>query len=106
LKLDLKKNQDKENVRREFLRVNTENEIIDLNVGGTSLSVSLDDLTKFEGSKLADMFSGDIYAINKDQNGKIFISRDSKFFGYVLNYIRSNGVFSPIDVEKSEKKLF
>lgn len=78
---------------------NNPNEIVNLNIGGTTVSASKKILTKFQGSLLSDMFSEDISILNKDENGKIFIDRNPKIFNYVLDYIRSDRKFSPEDLD-------
>ncbi|CAF0897507.1 unnamed protein product [Rotaria sp. Silwood1] len=72
----------------------TENDImfpnvIDLNVGGFYYTTSLSTLRKYEDSMLAVMFSGR-YSLVRDKTGRIFIDRDGRFFGHILNYIRCN----------------
>ncbi|CAF1196217.1 unnamed protein product [Rotaria sordida] len=63
--------------------------VIDLNVGGFYYTTSLSTLRKYEDSMLAVMFSGR-YNLVRDKTGRIFIDRDGRFFGHILNYIRCN----------------
>ncbi|CAF1465456.1 unnamed protein product [Rotaria magnacalcarata] len=63
--------------------------VIDLNVGGLHYTTSLSTLRKYEDSMLAVMFSGR-YNLVRDKTERIFIDRDGRSFGHILNYIRSN----------------
>lgn len=45
------------------------------------------------------MFSGDTTVLDKDEDGKIFLDREPKFFKFILSYIRSDGEFSQDDLE-------
>jgi len=70
--------------------------IIELNVGGTHFTTSLDTLTKYPNSMLAAMFSGR-HSIARDSKGHYFIDRDGKYFRYVLNFLRDSEVRIPPD---------
>lgn len=60
---------------------------IKLDVGGVLITTSLESLTKYKSSKLAQMFSGE-FILNYDKDEKIFIDRDGKYFQHILNCIR------------------
>jgi hypothetical protein len=65
-----------------------EEEIIDLDVGGTEkITTTKRTLCKFEGSVLEAMFSGR-HELPKHR-GKIFIDRDGQAFLDVVSYLRS-----------------
>jgi len=65
--------------------------VIDLNVGGFHYTTSLSTLCKYKDSILAVMFSGR-YNLVRDKIGHIFIDRDGRYFGHILNYIRCNQI--------------
>jgi len=92
--------QQKEEMVSKFL---IDDDIIELNVGGTVFTTYLQTLTKIPESMLAAMFSGR-FPLNKDSTGRIFIDRDPRIFRYILTYLRSGELIYPANV--SEKKLF
>lgn len=61
--------------------------MVELNVGGTHYTTSLDTLTKYEGTMLASLFSGR-FTVVQDQAGRYFIDADGEHFKYILNYLR------------------
>lgn len=61
--------------------------IVHLNVGGHFFTTRLSTLLKDKDSMLAAMFSGR-FKLEVDDQGRYFIDRDGKYFGYVLNYLR------------------
>jgi hypothetical protein len=68
-------------------------EIVRLNVGGTRYEVSRNTLMRFEGSMLASLISGKWKEGEGDE--EIFIDRDGRRFGYILEYLRSDRVHLP-----------
>jgi len=91
--------QQKEEMVSKFL---IDDDIIELNVGGTVFTTYLQTLTKIPESMLAAMFSGR-FPLNKDSTGRIFIDRDPRIFRYILTYLRSGELIYPANV--SEKKI-
>jgi len=69
-------------------------ETIMLNVGGTIFSTSLTTLTSQKGSLFDSMFSS-AFESKKESDGSIFIDRNPKHFGYILDYLR--GSFPPVE---------
>eukprot|EP00871_Galdieria_phlegrea_P002748 jgi/Galph1/3474/GphlegSOOS_G2132.1 len=65
------------------------NMVVKLNVGGKYFETTVDTLTKDKESMLSAMFSGK-YAIQKDDQGAVFLDRDGDRFRHILNYLRSN----------------
>ena len=61
---------------------------IKLNIGGHIYQTSLETLTKYPGSLLADMLSAR-FDLKKGNDGCYFIDRDGTHFRHVLNYLRS-----------------
>ena len=64
-------------------------------------------LTKDSGSLLDDMFNGKL-PVQYEEDGSVFIDRDGKHFGYILNYLRSDfglqgGVILPQTVPELEE---
>lgn len=68
--------------------------IVSLNVGGHFFTTRLSTLLKDEGSMLAAMFSGR-YKVEMDKEGRYFIDRDGRYFGYILNYLRDASLPKP-----------
>eukprot|EP01120_Amphizonella_sp_Union-15-10_P002859 TRINITY_DN13150_c0_g1_i2.p1 TRINITY_DN13150_c0_g1~~TRINITY_DN13150_c0_g1_i2.p1 ORF type:complete len:215 (-),score=50.79 TRINITY_DN13150_c0_g1_i2:71-634(-) len=76
--------------------------IIKLNVGGKKFSTSKSNLTKYV-SKLSTMFSGK-YDLVLDDDDYVFIDRDPKAFGHVLNFLRDGENWEPpIDFEMERR---
>jgi len=81
-----------------------ENNIIKLDVGGVRYKTSLNTLTQYQDSMLANMFSG--RHSNKsmiDSDGYYFIDRDGTIFGYIIIFLR-NGTLDLDDTSKSVVK--
>ncbi len=60
---------------------------IKLDVGGVNYSTSITTLTSQPNSMLESMFSGR-YPIKKDEDGIVFIDRNGKLFGVILDWLR------------------
>lgn len=71
-----------------------QNNIVNLNVGGTKFTTTLSTLTKTPNSMLAAMFSGR-FAATTDEKNRFFIDRDGKHFGTILNYLRDGFAVIP-----------
>ena len=74
----------------------TESNIIYLNVGGKEYTTTLDTLTKFPGSMLGSMFSGNLPS-NRDDKGRYFIDANGEMFKYILDYLRRNVLTLPYE---------
>lgn len=61
--------------------------IIDLNVGGTYYSTTLDTLRSDPDSMLCAMFSGRV-GVLRDKDQRYFIDRDGGLFKHVLSFLR------------------
>ena len=72
-------------------RVAQAEDILELDVGGVSegCKVRRSLLCTVQGSALEAMFSGR-HALQKQNDGKIFIDRDPVIFKCVINYLRNN----------------
>ena len=66
-----------------------QNQVIDLNVGGTLFTTCVQTLLVEQDSKLGRMFSGR-HNLEKQKDGSIFIDRDGTHFGIILNYLRGH----------------
>ena len=61
-------------------------------------------MRKVKDSHLAEMFSGN-YNLEIDQDNFVFVNRNPKVFGYVLDYLRND--CKPINFDdKATKQLF
>jgi len=75
-------------------RYNVNDNVIELNVGGTHFTTYKSVLCKHKESMLAAMFSGR-HPFTKDSNGHYFIDRDGEAFGYILNFLRRDEMLWP-----------
>lgn len=67
-----------------------QNEIVDIDVGGThNFRASLRLLKKVPASDLAKLFTKPRRLKKKEQN-KVYIDRNGKYFGLVLDYLKNN----------------
>ncbi|XP_062910986.1 BTB/POZ domain-containing protein KCTD14-like [Mobula hypostoma] len=62
--------------------------VINLNVGGQIYTTTLSTLTRFPGSKLAEMFRGRA-RLPLDPKGRYFIDRNGTYFKYILEFLRT-----------------
>lgn len=85
---------------------NTNNIIINLNVGGNKYTTYLSTLLSDNSTMLAKMFSGK-YKLNQDREGYYVIDRDGKSFQYILNYLRDNdlSIFNGIPINVCEQLI-
>ncbi|KAL0043515.1 hypothetical protein WJX79_006959 [Trebouxia sp. C0005] len=75
-----------------------DNDVLDLNVGGVSLSVKRATLTQVKGSHLASIFSGRWEGcLDHDANGRIFLDFDPYSFQQILMTLRCR----PFDLAKN-----
>ena len=68
--------------------------IVTLDVGGVSFKTSVETLTKGYCHMLAAMFSGRLPVV-EEKDGSVFIDRDAKHFGTILNFLRDGIVALP-----------
>ena len=65
---------------------------VKLNVGGVKYETTLTTLTADgDDSMLGSMFSGR-HELHPDEDGEVFIDRDGKHFGHILNVLRDSSV--------------
>jgi len=76
--------------------------IVDLNVGGTLYTTYRSVLCKHEGSMLEAMFSGR-HPFAKDSAGRYFLDCDGEAFGYVLNFLRRGQMIWPDSASMSKR---
>ncbi|KAK7232275.1 hypothetical protein SO694_00030326 [Aureococcus anophagefferens] len=69
-------------------------DVVTLNVGGTMFTTSVETLCADADSMLAAMFSGR-HALRPADDGSLFIDRDPKHFGLVLNFLRDGPAAVP-----------
>eukprot|EP00028_Trichosphaerium_sp_Am-I-7-wt_P002392 CAMPEP_0168520310 /NCGR_PEP_ID=MMETSP0405-20121227/7887_1 /TAXON_ID=498012 /ORGANISM="Trichosphaerium sp, Strain Am-I-7 wt" /LENGTH=175 /DNA_ID=CAMNT_0008541119 /DNA_START=15 /DNA_END=539 /DNA_ORIENTATION=- len=82
----------------------TNEDIIDLNVGGTHVSTTRRTLCLVEGSMLQIMFSGRWE--NKhtlDKEGRIFLDMDPSHFAMILGTLRAGSLRGELDFRKLKK---
>ncbi len=73
------------------------NEIVELNVGGTIYSTSRTTLASYPNSMLACMVSQGALPTALDSMNRIFIDRDGSLFRYILNFLRDKHLSLPTD---------
>lgn len=81
-----------------MMKGDDENEIVQLDVGGIKYEIARDTLARCEGSLLARLISHDLKEGSPGDNKPVFIDRDGRLFGYVLDYLQTNKVFLPRSV--------
>uniref|UniRef100_A0A8D0BJS8 Potassium channel tetramerization domain containing 14 n=1 Tax=Salvator merianae TaxID=96440 RepID=A0A8D0BJS8_SALMN len=85
----------------------TQSQVIELNVGGEMFTTTLSTLKKHSGSKLAEMFAGGQQPkLRMDIEGRYFIDRPGTYFKYILEYLRSNQVPMECVQEVYKEALF
>ena len=67
---------------------------VKLNVGGKKFETTLTTLTTYPDSMLGAMFSGR-HEVPPDEEGCVFIDRDGKHFGTILNFLRTGTLDMP-----------
>ena len=86
-------NAEKEKI--EAVNVN-DDDLIDLNVGGTKLTTTRSTLCQVEGSLLASMFSGRWEDnIKRDKDGAVFFDFNPQHFILILEYLRVKKIETP-----------
>ncbi len=74
----------------------SDDDIIDLNIGGQKLSTTRSTLCQVEGSLLASMFSGRWEdGLKRDKDGAIFFDFNPQHFVLILDYLRQKKIASP-----------
>lgn len=82
--------------RLEFVQSNYEDEVLNLNVGGHVFATRRSTLCVYDGSYLANLFSGRWESsIERDKEGCFFLDFDPYCFQLVLNFLRSRRMESP-----------
>ena len=76
---------------------------VKLNVGGVKYETTLTTLTADgDDSMLGSMFSGR-HELNPNEDGEVFIDRDGKHFGHILNVLRNTSVAVTISDRRAIK---
>ena len=87
--------EEKKKQRMEAFAV-SDDDIIDLNVGGQKLSTTRSTLCQVEGSLLASMFSGRWEdSLKRDKDGAVFLDFNPQYFVLILDYLRQKKIASP-----------
>ena len=74
----------------------SDNDIIELNVGGHKLTTKRSTLCQVEGSLLASMFSGRWEdSLERDKDGAIFFDFNPQYFLVILEYLRAKKIATP-----------
>ena len=74
----------------------SDNDIIELNVGGHKLTTKRSTLCQVEGSLLASMFSGRWEdSLERDKDGAIFFDFNPQYFLVILEYLRGKKIATP-----------
>lgn len=95
-KLEEKQQQIEDTERKIFAITGSIDDVVELNVGGQSMSTKREILCSAEGSLLAGMFSGNFDAGHKrDKDGRIFLDVDPQLFAKILSHLRFRRIASP-----------
>lgn len=85
-----------------------ENEVVDLNVGGTIYTATRKILLKDSRSRLYDWFKPDRQendGLCKDNRGFYFIDRDGQLFRFILDYLRNEKLLLPDGFSERQRLL-
>ena len=83
---------------------NSQDEIIELDVGDKYFKVRRKMLMKVPGSDLAAYFSGSHQQKLTDE-GRVFLDRDAEMFNYTLSYLRNDLYIAPFGSEFLQKQF-
>ena len=75
---------------------NNDDDIFELNVGGTLFTVTRKTLCRAPGTMIEAKFSGR-HPIKLTKDGKVFIDRNPKAFEYVIEYLRNYPLKPEVD---------
>ena len=80
-------------------------QVIDLNVGGSTYTTSLETLTSVPDSLLGQMFSepSKLPPPPKDSSGRYFLDRDGQLFRFVLDFLRAQKLALPENFAECER---
>jgi hypothetical protein len=74
----------------------SDDDLIDLNIGGQKLTTTRSTLCQVEGSLLASMFSGRWEdGMKRDKDGAVFFDFNFQYFVLILDYLRARKIMSP-----------
>ena len=74
----------------------SDDDIINLNVGGKKITTKRSTLCQVEGSLLASMFSGRWEnTLSRDEDGRVFFDFNPQYFILILDFLRARKVASP-----------
>lgn len=78
--------------------------MVKLNVGGTIFATTKDTLLVEHGSYFTNLLS-EYFAIDTDENGCYFIDRNPKYFGIILDYLRTKVLITDVLTPQEKKML-
>ena len=74
----------------------SDDDVINLNVGGTKMTTKRSTLCQVEGSLLSSMFSGRWEtSLARDEDGRIFFDFNPQYFVLILDYLRGKAIATP-----------
>ncbi len=74
----------------------SDDDIINLNVGGTKMTTKRSTLCQVEGSLFSSMFSGRWEtSLARDEDGRIFFDFNPQYFVLILDYLRGKAIATP-----------
>ena len=83
------------NAHKQKLNI-SDDDIIQLNVGGQKFTTTRSTLCHVNGSLLATMFSGSLKdSLKRDQDGAVILDFNPQFFAWILNYLRAKKISTP-----------
>ena len=95
-----KMTQEIESYKAEKLRMKavvvSDDDIINLNVGGTKMTTKRSTLCQVKGSLFSSMFSGRWEtSLARDEDGRIFFDFNPQYFVLILDYLRGKAIATP-----------
>ena len=92
---DLKEFQDSLTAKNRVLDVDG-SDILDINAGGSIISVTRGTLTQIKGTRLEALFSGRWdRRLPRDDDGRVFLDVNPKCFGVVVDYLNESRITPP-----------
>ena len=74
----------------------SDDDIINLNVGGTKITTKISTLCQVKGSLFSSMFSGRWEtSLARDEDGRIFFDFNPQYFVLILDYLRGKAIATP-----------
>ena len=101
------KYKNEQRIIQEKVEIQTRNQPVKFNVGGTDFVVGKETLMQVKDSYMTSFFSGNFKKLEYDINDSksIYLDRNPEIFRHIVEYLRVNRTFIPKDVSQDTKDL-